>query len=331
MDSSSSLPENDKFFGLLPVPSQRKLSAIRDRQVSIASAISTATEVEDFVAKRLEIDQSELEYQTERRIQLRKLFEDHKLAKQDFNEAMAESNATSKLPQERLHVLKRQRKTVNEDFAAEGSPNNLELSYVTMLAEKFTAASERRDPSSSGVSSKDKKGRNKHQQAEFRKAILDRYAATRVEGSDEEHQVYCHISGSWRLSDEVRAAHIVPQSLGSSDLAHLLGTQEVALTDPRNGNVVACFLYARLLMYIGLSMAKSIEKAFDRGDFVLVPELPDEESEPLRWKVVLTSERLRHLSAFTGLKWKVSATNDNRQYTATETIIRSLMEVSSNF
>jgi hypothetical protein len=81
-----------------------------------------------------------------------------------------------------------------------------------------------------GASAKQKK--SSFNQSEFRKRVIDFYKAAM---DMEDHKMaYCHLAG-WCPSEQVKAAHLVPKSLSGEEIAHLFGSDEVVITDPRNG------------------------------------------------------------------------------------------------
>lgn len=100
--------------------------------------------------------------------------------------------------------------------------------------------------------------------------IVHEYLATRDFGIPPE-QRWCNIMGAWLHHAELTCAHIVPWSWNVKALGHMFGTgEESPLTSKRNG----------------LSLQKTLEKAFDSCEIAIVPD-GTVEATPTNWKVVV--------------------------------------------
>ncbi|KAL8859154.1 MAG: hypothetical protein Q9178_004417 [Gyalolechia marmorata] len=89
--------------------------------------------------------------------------------------------------------------------------------------------------------------------------------------------LFCQVLGKYIPNAEpgVTCAHIVPFSFDSKQLPYMFGTEEAALTSPRNG----MFLF------------DPIEKAFDNGQIAIVPHGSIDQN-PTEWKVVVLQNDL---------------------------------------
>lgn len=69
-------------------------------------------------------------------------------------------------------------------------------------------------------------------QSRFRKEVVEYYNANDPEGGD---FVWCHVLGTYLPRAEIKAAHLVPESLSNDEVSFLFGAEEGVLSDCRNG------------------------------------------------------------------------------------------------
>lgn len=92
-------------------------------------------------------------------------------------------------------------------------------------------------------------------------------------GAPVKGKVWCCISQDYFDQTNVRAAHIVPHALGPGLVDYIFGTGSGSRLDTSDN----CLL-----------MQDSVERAFDNGNFVLLP-VDASESPILRWKIQITN------------------------------------------
>ena len=83
-----------------------------------------------------------------------------------------------------------------------------------------------------------KPGKKRYNQSAFKKRVIAFCGAERDSENDGDiGSIWCHLTG-WQTLEDVKAAHIVPKSLESSELSYLFGANEVMLSDGNNGITV---------------------------------------------------------------------------------------------
>lgn len=100
--------------------------------------------------------------------------------------------------------------------------------------------------------------RQRSDQRYFKKRLLKEYALI-----DRNHHgmIWDVCTGSWRLKDMMTAAHIYPVGWGKDFMQGIFGeTAKYELFSPKNG----------------LMLLKPVEKAFDDGAIVIVPDIPND-------------------------------------------------------
>lgn len=70
-----------------------------------------------------------------------------------------------------------------------------------------------------------KQGKGSFRQDRFKKAVLEAYNASEVNGGVS--FAWCHVIHGWFESSLVKAAHLVPKSLSLAEIGHLFGVEEV--------------------------------------------------------------------------------------------------------
>ena len=197
--------------------------------------VSIATsDTSEIIDAKLSISATAIEYEETKRRCLREARDQALAVKRTFDEAINEIDAELGPLHEELEILKRQRKHMITDLCEDLHHSPLESAYLSVLVDKFkTLSRERRHQPPQGPKEA-RKGRKKHVQSNFKRAVIERYGAERHDEDGELHY-FCHISNQWLLSNQIKSAHIIPQSLSSGDLAHLFGSEAISLNDTRNG------------------------------------------------------------------------------------------------
>ncbi|CAG8055140.1 unnamed protein product [Penicillium salamii] len=110
--------------------------------------------------------------------------------------------------------------------------------------------------------------RNTRDQSSFRTRLIDSYDAE----SRELDSIWCPVLGQWIDKEMVKASHIFPWKHGQATMDAIFGEiRPSEMFSERNG----------LLMHTRL------EEAFDKGVFVIIPDLPNEPSifQMIQWRL----------------------------------------------
>ncbi|KAI9767050.1 MAG: hypothetical protein M1839_004640 [Geoglossum umbratile] len=127
------------------------------------------------------------------------------------------------------------------------------------------------------------KKRSSTRQTDMREKAIIAYSALATKGDIKSYNagsswLRCTISGEFKPKIEIKAAHIVPASLGPELVDYVFG----------NGTGSRLFSTDNCIM-----LYRGLEQAFDSGNFVIVPADPAE--RPIRrWKTVLVNESSRN-------------------------------------
>jgi hypothetical protein len=239
----------ERLSTLLPAAWQQCLDEIKARRVSGSSNLTTAS---DFLEEQIRTLSSDLDYVRAYRTGLRK--ESDRIPKRDLDEEVHEIEEVEDDRQESLAVFKRQRKIIEEDLAEEAAkilpPEPTTPEKTPAKAPQYTTPEKPDQPVPREVikqafansivervmtaSSRQKK--SKFDQASFRRSVEEFYGAVKYGEKGEKLAVHCAVTG-WQEPSLVKAAHIVPKSLKSDELAYLFGVGEIMLKDPRNGKL----------------------------------------------------------------------------------------------
>lgn len=99
--------------------------------------------------------------------------------------------------------------------------------------------------------------RDPSMQSTFRQELIKTGGAKHPQNDD---ALWCPVTGAWFDADDMQAAHLFPYMHGQEVMDTIFGKQKSPeLFSPRNG----------------LLVSKPIERYFDSGKFVIVPDLPD--------------------------------------------------------
>ncbi|KAI9763108.1 MAG: hypothetical protein M1840_000920 [Geoglossum simile] len=122
--------------------------------------------------------------------------------------------------------------------------------------------------------------RSSAMQSEMRRSTIEAYGATRpaTDDSPEKNWLRCQVTGEFFPENSVKAAHIVPASLGTELAAYIFGAEKGA----RLFSVDNCLI-----------LHTDIERAFDNGNFVILPV--DLAETPIRrWRVAIVNDSCRN-------------------------------------
>ncbi len=202
---------------------QSTLSTIKQRAISYSSQISVAFNVSEFLESKILGLESTIEYVDSYKAGLVELYEGNKIEKRAYDEEIKEVDRQVREVEEQGVALKRQKKIIQEDLQEERPKyETMEQAYASVITAKVMAASRQKN--------------SNFNQTAFKESVYAYYdAAIPPEKNPEiQRKVWCPISG-WNPEDTMKAAHLVPKSLESTELSHLFGVGEAVLYDPRNG------------------------------------------------------------------------------------------------
>lgn len=135
--------------------------------------------------------------------------------------------------------------------------------------------------------------RQKHKHETWKSGLIEYYA---LESPTSAKFLWCPILKQYLSSKDCIAAHIVPHGLGYQNAGYVFGDE-----DEGYGMIWS--------MRNGIIMAKQLEKAFDKGTFIIIP-IQTAMEKPQRYKMVLMDERRRDQvvinlggSKVTAVKW----------------------------
>lgn len=136
-------------------------------------------------------------------------------------------------------------------------------------------------------------------QSQMKKSAITVYEASK--GTPFKGKIWCCVSQDYFDQVNVRAAHIVPHALGPELVDYIFGSGSGSRLDTSDN----CLL-----------MHQVVERAFDNGNFVLIP-VDANESPILRWKVKVTNLSAVNTDMARGLLKdydgkEISFKNDNR-------------------
>ncbi|OJJ43919.1 hypothetical protein ASPZODRAFT_145056 [Penicilliopsis zonata CBS 506.65] len=181
----------------------------------------------------------------------------------DFQEQIGPLLAEFRSTMTTIHVLKRQRKMLQEDLQEE----------VELKRQR------RHEPSDDGLLERAyrdtvipqlMRAGQPFNQRQFKIKVHQFYGLTEA---CEKGTSFCHILGLFVPASTITTAHIVPRTLPQEEISHLFGGEYSFLTDPRNA----------------LSLSSPIQLLLDQGVIAVVP-VPGEITIPTTWRCVVLDE-----------------------------------------
>ena len=188
--------------------------------LSALPALSTCSEVSEFLAQKIEELSQGVEYHDKFLEGLNAALESGKITQEGFDEARSSTLEKRTGEVRELVVAKRQRKFIEEDMQEdEGLQDKLENAYAETMMTRVMLATVTQPKSKFDVK-------------QFRKDVEKYYDAVQL--SEGTKEAWCCLTG-WNMSDDTKAAYLVPKSLQSGELSYLFGVGDALLSDPRNG------------------------------------------------------------------------------------------------
>jgi len=215
----------------LLLPQQKVLQAtstLNKRKASAQSFIlqlvaEEGVSVTQFVGAKIEETAAVVEYADELRLMSAQQYDEKRISKNQHEEIIAEIEKSSIPKEQELRILKRQKKTLQDEITEEtGNPSleRLENAYASVLLRRVSA--------SAAVQKKENFNSQK-----FRNSLLTYYDANEPADGG---RVWCVVMG-WENPKHVKAAHIVPKVMEGDEVANMFGDKGNAglRYDPKNG------------------------------------------------------------------------------------------------
>lgn len=213
------------FWSLLSDPPQTMLASLRRLHASAAGRRKDARSVSGYVEAKTKENEAAMDYLERLKVSLQEVHQSGYILKSQFREAVREVDNDIYLAMQELVVLKRMTKIVIGDLAEE-APHRLTFdeAYSSVITSKvMNPYAEQKE--------------HIYDRMNFEENALSYYDATKSivdnESGTARRKSYCHLTG-WHKEKLVKAAHIVPKSLESDEIAYLFGVHQVVLSDPRN-------------------------------------------------------------------------------------------------
>lgn len=227
-----------RYISKMSAQVQANLKVKKQRIVSSAFQKSEISDISEYLETKLSGLQTDLDYITTYR---QGLHESHRSRDITLHELSTEQEALDHRFDplfEQLEVLKRCRKSIEQDIEEQAhkvkkpkfDPTNLptydelETAFASAIFSKVMSASAKQTA----------KG---FDQKAFRNSVWEYYGA-----SKSDIQVWCHVIGRWFDAQATKAAHIVPMSLESQELAYCFGVGDAILSEPSNGTYFLFFI-----------------------------------------------------------------------------------------
>lgn len=186
------------YSSLMSDHSQENLRISQARSTNAGSSVSSQSTVSEFLQSKIEELDSDLEYVAQYRRGLREAFESQTLSKRSYDEEYEDLEENTTALQRELVVVKRQRKTIEEDLVEKPTSEQIEEAYTASMMQKRVLAATAKQP------------KQKFKTGKFREKVEEFYGAAEVrEGVN---KVHCPLAG-WLMAEEVRCAHVVPRIL----------------------------------------------------------------------------------------------------------------------
>lgn len=238
----------------MPAASREHLRAKYHRVVSAKSAVSNLSmesRVSDYLESKIEQLQAEIDCVSSYQDGLRLTVASEELALDAYREEMKQLDDTYLPIATELNILKKQRRTFEEDMEDDIEPpiidshdvvkrqksdhepsvEFMERAYAsTMVARIMSATANQK--------------KRRFDQSKFKRDVA---AYLHANDPEEPNHLWCHLTG-WKEKNYIKAAHLVPKSLKGDELTHLFGVDEVVLSDPKNGKTPTCIFHACLIL-----------------------------------------------------------------------------------
>ncbi|KAJ5364218.1 uncharacterized protein N7496_009931 [Penicillium cataractarum] len=244
----SQIPEiPPRVYARMPKRWQEAVDEKREKSRSVSSgATPNYRSVSDFLEAKVQAHGCELDYIETAYQGLQHTFDSEQLSPEEFRTAIGPFLSSTKRANEQLGTICKQRKILEEDIEesvatkrprhGEISLETLERAYSSSLTERVMAARAKQPGRQQPFSARN-----------FKKAVNDYYGINAKNGIESEAG-YCHVLGKFDAKD-IKAAHVVPKSLSTDEIAPLFGVRQLVAKDPRNA----------------VSLHKSLEGGLDSG------------------------------------------------------------------
>lgn len=207
-----------RVSSLLSAPAKDQMKALELKKEVIASQVSLDSSPDEFVAAKLDDFEASLEIKEIMKRTLTEGLTQGKITREEYNESVTELDNEFEPMEKEMVYVKRQRKTLVENMEESLNHTTVEDAYVSLMRDNVMKATFQNPPLYSA-----------QQKKKWRDRCMKYYDA---EGENE--KAWCSITG-WHHRSMLTAAHIVPKSLSSPDLAYFFGADYIGLMQPRNG------------------------------------------------------------------------------------------------
>ncbi len=270
----ASLDDDDQTMALLTPERQSTVKALNRRVSNLAGQVIPRAPTA-FLRVRLAFIESELEVCNSIVDGYKEGYEKGLIQKKaDYEALIGEKRSEADgLEKEKIELLKRG-KFMEEDL--QDTFGDIQDAYHKLLHNISRKGSEE--------GQKQMKRRGVLPQDRFSKRVTEYLdAETQRPGHAGPKTVYrwCCVLGTWLPKELTKCAHIVPKSFGTSQLAYAFGTDDGALESERNG----------------LVMHQVIQKGFDNGWLVIVPD-GSLERISTRWEVIVLNPTILNKMMF---------------------------------
>ncbi|KAI9767944.1 MAG: hypothetical protein M1839_004308 [Geoglossum umbratile] len=259
-DRPTSLPDRNERRLKLQASRQDLKRKLSDNALERGSKRCIQLQIDDIELEReeLALDRDEMSWEAEHKMMDNKKY---RTARRTINGRIVSLG-------DDLWQLKRELRVINEmDGKVAILTPDSEGAFVSALLRLY------KDPTSS-------RKRSSAMQSEMRRSTIKAYNATHpaTDDSPEKGWLQCQVTGEFFPDNTVKAAHIVPASLGTELATYIFGEEK----GTRIFSVDNCLI-----------LHTDIERAFDNGNIVILPV--DLTKTPIRrWRVALVNDSCRN-------------------------------------
>lgn len=207
-----------RLSSLLSVSGHQEVNSLLLKREFSQSQVSLTSSTDEFLEAKLEQITTDLNIYDVMKKYLSQGLEEGRINRKEYNEAVGEIDEKYDPAESEMIAIKRQRKILKEDIQQALPRSKIEELYTSLIRDLVM-----------GASAKQKKA--SHSQQHFRASCFKYYE---VDHPTNPEEAWCHLTG-WHPKDTVTAAHIVPKSLQSDELAYFFGAGYIDLMQARNG------------------------------------------------------------------------------------------------
>jgi hypothetical protein len=212
---------------------------LKRRKISNSSRFSSSASVSEFITIKVDNANADLAHLAALYDIAENALQKQTLNKDDYHDLVKNIDSKRETVESEIHVVKKQRKFVQddlEDLVAGNVLDDLERThdqYARIIVKCVEGASQNfRSPEIKGKT--------------FRNLVCARLMARKVIGKDKSghriRMVWCHVLGDWFDPDDVATAHLVPKSLAGEEISYAFGVENLSMMDPALGKFVKLYI-----------------------------------------------------------------------------------------